>query len=273
MSEKINKNDYLITEGVDIDYRRQLVIYNPTHQDNVDTSIEHNPTVDKKFIPGIEVWSIFSRNKADLRDGNPLVYALKKERNWKFRSNADKKAVELQFSLITDKFLATHSYDVTVIAPTSNPLNDYIVNMIVSKKPEIEYIKGALLKLTTGDIMAMIEDKNSKFVRTYKNNIDIARRLLFTYLEKMNRYKSGVFTRHYIEDEKMRDVLDKTLKNNDDLLAMDAAKITDHDVLIVDDTISRGQTIKEAVDVIKSCYHPKSITVLTLFSKLHKNKN
>ena len=115
----------------------------------------------------------------------------------------------------------------------------------------------------------MVEDKDSIFVRTYKDEIDAARRMLFTYLERMDRERDGVFTRHLIDNSKMRNVLDRTLKNNDELVAEDAAKITDHDVLLIDDTISRGQTIREAVNVIKSCYAPKSITVLTLFSRLY----
>lgn len=258
----------IVCEGIDIDYANQRVLYNPSHQDNVNTSVESNLTVDAELIPGVEVWSIFSRNKTDIRDGNPLIYALKGDGKWQFRSVADRKAIETQFNLIVDKFLAEHQYDVTVIAPTSNPLNEYIVNIITSKKTNIEYIKGALLKLSTEDIMAMVEDKDSVFVKTYRNNISDARRMLFAYLEKMNRERNGVFTRHLIENSRMRNTLDRTLKNNDDLLAEDARKITGHDVLIVDDTISRGHTIKEAVNVIKSCYAPKTITVLTLFSRL-----
>lgn len=267
---KITVHQKPLLEGIDIDYVNQEVSYNPSHQDNVNTSVESNPTVDTTTIPGVEVWSIFTRNKVDTRDGNPLVYALKGEDNWVFKNEEDEKAIKKQFNLIADKFLATHSYDVTIIAPTSNPLNDYIVNVITSKKPDIEYIKGALLKLTTGDIASMIEDKDSRFVKAYKDSIESARRQLFVYLDKMDKMKDGVFTRHFVKDNKMRNVLDKTLKNNDDLSAEDANKINDHDILIVDDTISRGQTIKEAVDTIKSCYNPKSITVLTLFSKVQK---
>ena len=255
-------------EGIDIDYANQIVKYNPNHQNNVDTSVENNPTVDNELIPGVEIWSIFSRNRVDIRDGNPLVYALKGEGKWRFRSNSDRNAIETQFNLIIDKFLAEHRYDVTVIAPTSNPLNEYIIGVIKSKQPDIEYIKGALLKLSTGDIASMVEDKDSTFVKTYRDDIDTARRTLFAYLERMDNERDGQFIRHMIDNNKMRNVLDRTLKNNDSLLAKDAAKITDHDVLLVDDTISRGQTIREAVNIIRSSYAPKSITVLTLFSRL-----
>lgn len=255
-------------EGIDIDHINHKVSYNAKHQDNVDTSLEANPTVDTGFIPGVPVWSIFTRNQIDDSDGNPLIYALKGEHKWRFRSESDRKAILRQFNLIIEKFLAKHSYDITVIAPTSNPLNKFIVDAITLKKPDIQYIEGVLLKLSTDDIRNQINEMDSKFKRVYRKDFLSARTMLYTYLAKMDKDKNGVFTRHLINDAKMRDTVDKTLKNNDDLITDNATKITDHDVLIVDDTISRGQTIKEAVNVIKSCYAPKSITVLTLFSKL-----
>ena len=61
----------------------------------------------------------------------------------------------------------------------------------------------------------------------------------------------------------------KTLKLSNDKYAKYANKINGQDVLLIDDTISRGQTIKEACDIIQDSYAPKSITVLTLLSKLN----
>ena len=67
----------------------------------------------------------------------------------------------------------------------------------------------------------------------------------------------------------MRDALDSTLKLSDDRFAEFANKINGQDILIIDDTISRGQTIKEVCQIISDSYAPKSITVLTLLSKLN----
>lgn len=65
----------------------------------------------------------------------------------------------------------------------------------------------------------------------------------------------------------MRDALDKTFKISNDVCADDANLINSQDVLIIDDTISRGQTIREICNIINDTFVPKSITVLTLFSK------
>ena len=67
----------------------------------------------------------------------------------------------------------------------------------------------------------------------------------------------------------MRNVLDKTLITSDDHYARFAKKITGQNILIIDDTISRGQTIQEACRIMQETYAPRSITVLTLLSKLN----
>ena len=44
------------------------------------------------------------------------------------------------------------------------------------------------------------------------------------------------------------------------------------DILFIDDSIHASQTVKEAVNIINSIYNPKSVTVLTLFSKLYPSE-
>lgn len=52
--------------------------------------------------PEIEIWSIFKRNKDNKDgDGNPLIYALKDENQWHFKSEEDKKAIKRQIIKIT----------------------------------------------------------------------------------------------------------------------------------------------------------------------------
>jgi hypoxanthine-guanine phosphoribosyltransferase len=44
--------------------------------------------------------------------------------------------------------------------------------------------------------------------------------------------------------------------------------INDKNILVLDDTIASGKTISEACKIIIESFTPKSITVITLFSKL-----
>ena len=89
----------VLNEGIDFDVETKTVSFNPSHEENVDTSLENNPTKDEELIPGIPVWSIFKRKRGNGGDGNPLLYALKGE-NWTFKSETDRIAIEQQFELI-----------------------------------------------------------------------------------------------------------------------------------------------------------------------------
>ena len=61
--EYIKKFGEFIDEGIDFDLNTKTVSYNPSHEDNVDTSIENNSTSDENLVPNIKVYSIFKRSK------------------------------------------------------------------------------------------------------------------------------------------------------------------------------------------------------------------
>ena len=67
----------------------------------------------------------------------------------------------------------------------------------------------------------------------------------------LRKYIKKIYNDNYIQDE-----------------IEDAIKINGKDILILDDTISSGSTISNMVKTIEKLYDPKSITVITLFSKL-----
>lgn len=91
------------------------------------------------------------------------------------------------------------------------------------------------------------------------------------FFEEMDEQRDGMFSRHLIADNKMRDAILDTLKITPDRYAMDSKVINGQNILLIDDTISRGQTIKRACEILNESYGPKSITVLTLLSKLYDN--
>lgn len=260
----------VLDEGIDFDPKTKTVAYNPSHENYVDTSIENNPTVDGEIIPGVQVWSIFKRKKGESReDGNPLVYALKGE-GWTFRSEADREAIEKQFDTIASKFASIYQIGITVLIPSGNELNKHIADIVLSKSENSELIDGVICKLTTEEVNDIVLNFNSKFREYYGDNFNDAYYRLGRYLDTMDKERKGTFSRHLIKDPEMRDVLDFTLKVSEDRYAEFANKINGQHILIIDDTISRGQSIKEACRIMKESYAPKSITVLTLLSKLHQ---
>ena len=270
MDEIVEKEiDTTFNEGVDFDPETKTVAYNSLHENYVDISIENNSTIDGEIVPGVQVWSMFKRKKGETReDGNPLVYALKGE-GWTFRREEDREAIEKQLDLIASKFVSMYQKGITVLIPSGNEFNKHIADIVLSKSENGELIEGVICKLTTEEVNDIVLDFNSKFREHYKDNFNSAYYRLDRYLDQMDKELKGTFSRHLIKDPEMRDVLDFTLKVSEDIYAEFANKINGQNILIIDDTLGSGQSIKEACQIMLESYAPKSITVLTLSSKLN----
>lgn len=270
MDEIVEKKiDTTFNEGIDFDPVTKTVAYNSLHENYVDISIENNPTMDGEIVPGVQVWSMFKRKKGETReDGNPLVYALKGE-GWTFRSEEDREAIEKQFDLFASKFVSMYQKGITVLIPSGNELNKHIADVVLSKTENGELIEGVICKLTTEEVNDIVLDFNSIFREHYKDSFNSAYYRLDRFLDQMDKQLKGTFSRHLINDPEMRDVLDFTLKVSEYIYAEFANKINGQNILIIDDTIGSGQSIKEACRIMMESYAPKSITVLTLSSKLN----
>ena len=270
MDEIVEKEmDKTFNEGIDFDPETKTVAYNSSHENYVDISIDNNPTIDGEIVPGVQVWSIFKRKKGETReDGKPLAYALKGG-GWTFRSEEDREAIEKQFDLIASKFVSMYQKEITVLIPSGNELNKHIADIVLSKSENGEFIEGVICKLTTEEVNDIVLDFNSKFREHYKDNFNSAYYRLDRFLDQMDIQLKGTFSRHLIKDPEMRDVLDFTLKVSEDIYAEFANKINGQNILIIDDTIGSGQSIKAACRIMTESYAPKSITVLTLSSGLN----
>ena len=270
MDEIVEKKiDTTFNEGIDFDTETKTVAYNSSHENYVDISIENNSTIDGEIVPGVQVWSMFKRKKGETReDGNPLVCALNGE-GWIFRSEEVREAIEKQFDLIASKFVSMYQKGITVLIPSGNEFNKHIADVVLSKSENGELVEGVICKLTTEEVNDIVLDFNSKFREHYKDNFNGAYYRLDRFLDQMDKQLKGTFSRHLIKDPEMRDVLDFTLKVSEDIYAEFANKINGQNILIIDDTIGSGQSIKEACRIMMESYAPKSITVLTLTPKLN----
>lgn len=270
MDEIVEKEmDKTFNEGIDFDPESKTVAYNSSHENYVDISIDNNPTIDGEIVPGVQVWSIFKMKKGETQeDGNPLAYALNGE-GWTFRSEEDREAIEKQFDLISSKFVSMYQKEITVLIPSGNELNKHIADVVLSKSENGEFIEGVICKLTTEEVNDIVLGFNSKFREYYKASFNSAYYRLDRYLDQMDKELKGTFSRHLIKDPEMRDVLDFTLKVSEDIYAEFANKINGQNILIIDDTIGSGQSIKAACRIMMESYAPKSITILTLSSGLN----
>ncbi len=266
LHEIIKKNiKDVLNEGIGFDENRLTVSCNPSHEDNIETSEETNPAMVSKYGDNVEVWSIFKRKSGRKDDGNPLVYALKGEGGWKFKTNKDKNAVYSQIEKITAKFFSTHSSNVTIILPSVGRLNSMFANIIMSYNKGSIFIDDLMIKMDTDEVRRLILLKDSPFRKVY-NTPDLFERALAVfdiYADKMG----DIYRTHLMHDKDIRSVVEKTIRINYPQIAKYFDSINNKDVLVIDDNIGRGSSIKAAIRELKNCYSPNSITFLTLFSE------
>lgn len=254
-----NEQDYII-EGIDIDFVKKQIYFNDNHEKNINTSIFTNPSI--SYMDEIEVISIFKRkrNSENKTDGNPLVYALKNLNDWKIDKNEILKLLK-RFKEIVQKI--NDKYDTIICVPSSNVLNNQILHQL-NKIIGCEYkITEYMQKMDADDVYDSYVDweglHNDFPRRDFEKSINDS----FLRMEKEN---NNIFSFKYILPE-YRVYIKKTMIKNYSIIKY-ANEINDRDILILDDTISSGNTISEMCKDIISTYTPKSLTVITLFSSL-----
>ena len=174
-----------------------------------------------------------------------------------------------QINLIAEKFSKLYPIGCTIVLLSGNPLNKTIAEIIASKSKDSKIIIGLITKLTTEEVNETILMPNSQFKQYYGERFEEAYDKICQYFKKMDDIRGGYFTYHFIKDNEMRGVLNNTMKIDKDKYSLYVDDINGEDILLIDDSITKGQSIKSAVEVISDCYLPKSISVLTLMSKLY----
>lgn len=256
---------YLI-EGIDIDDDNKTVSFNPNHEDGADTSILLNPTYSK--IWGINVISIFKRKPHPdfASDGNPLIYALKRLKGWKFL-NPTQDIVSLlrQFVRISEKIEPI--YDTIITVPSGNRLNTEFLHRLNKVVKAKHRISDLFFKLSSEDVYEDYLDRKqiSKDFGEF-GKIEVKKELVKSF-RAMGDKNKGIFSYKFIKPE-FRKYVTKTMHSEDENVIEFGPFINGKRILILDDTISSGSTISEITKSILATYKPKSVTVITLFSKL-----
>jgi hypothetical protein len=254
-------------EEIDVSSERAVTMTD-SHENLVDTSVVNNPTCTKDIIPSIEVWSLFKRKEGGVNDGNPLLYALKHEKNYQL---TNPNFVYKRIEDLCDAFIRSHpNMDVTLAIPSTNSLNKFLYETLKRKCKGIMVIDNLMIKMTVEEVDDCIFEKTSLFRKTYGANYAQAHEAFETYCSKM---KDGTFRLHLIKDMNMRKTIEHTIKLSDRFYGKYMEAINGKNILIVDDSVTNGQTITEAYKIIAECYEPKSITILTLMSPLYNKEN
>lgn len=292
----LQQSIYQITDGIAIDKNRGVVKYldEPADsQSKVDLSVENNPhepevrnlKVEIETNNGVEIriipvtfYSIFRRfrdedERVKESDANPLIYALKNERGWSI-SRSDRNKIMAILKKVAVKFKREFNGNVTIVMPSSKGLNDAFAKCMQEVAPNTKLITKMLSKRKAMEIYENVEKiGKSPFQEYYKNKkggVDEALQRLFDLCDDMSKRGEGNFTFHDIPSTGgMRDLITKTLMYTDRSFAQYAEAINGKDILLLDDSLYHGNTIRDAVELIESVFKPKSYTALTMFSRAY----
>ena len=282
------ENDYtykLINEGFEINDRKRIE-FTDEHEYVVNTSLDAKPIVGHIFSCAlndyVNVYSIFKRTDDDVPggDSNPVVFALKNERGWKFVSDYNKKLFWERFKILLYRFLRDHKgeYDTTIVIPSSNHLNKNIVDEIkkISNEVGITHISnGGLKTMSIEDVEDNLILPESYFIKYWKSKgIDWRKKYkeLKRIFDEHYDETNGMFKYHSIPAKSgLRQSIIHTLEVDKNFIPIYSRYINNKHILLIDDSITFGQSIHNAIYALSEAYIPKSVSVLTMFSSRNDN--
>lgn len=258
-----NDLDNYIVEGLNIDVDNKTVSLTDAHNSGIDFSLVNNPVYDKHN--GYDVISIFKRTSlTDInntqRDGNPFIHALKNKNGWKFNITSEEINKYIRRFLNVCKKI-NNKYDTIIITPSASELNEKFMKAISRHVDANNIINEYFVKLSKEEI---IDDDLIDIERIRNDYGNSFNKVMSEIHRSFRRMKGETFEAKYIKKEYLKYI--KYIETNGD----DGIRkyIDDKDILLLDDTISSGETVSQCINGILSNFIPKSITIITLLSKV-----
>lgn len=279
-----------IFEGIDLYPRKDggfKIAWNSSHDRGIKATPTSKPVKFDLTIPGldiqegkIQVFSILQRTDLEHQkgDGNPLIHLMKGDPKYEFKTGKDKQMVYdcingILKNFVKEFFEQINSKVGVVLCPSGNALNMSFAKKLnsLAKKSgyDLEIFDEILAKISVNEIRARLFDEfdptfNSWLASLPKRIASEKLRLLELDLKEMNKKHSGLFAFHLVHDFDTRKHITKSMvverPGND--------KLANADVLLIDDTMTTFQTVREACETLCESYIPKTLTALTLFSPL-----
>ena len=238
--------------GIDITNDNQ-VLFNNTHQKLVNTDINSNPTT--TIVHNISIYSIYKRIKtrSNQWDGNPLIYALKNQKGYRLSRNELKKFL-YSFHYILNKLLEDKKYDLILVLPSSSNVAKGVAKQVSKSLTPNLIVYDIFEKQSVSEVIEKIDIsivKNKRKLKEIKHQL--------SKLQKMDKSKTFSMKnvapkiREYFVPLKLESEFDFTHYKN---------------ILIVDDLLATGNSIKSAKDIILTQNDKVNIEGLCLFSGL-----
>ena len=258
-----NDLDNYIVEGLNIDVDNKTVSLTDAHNSGIDFSLVNNPVYDKHN--GYDVISIFKRTSlTDInntqRDGNPFIYALKKKNGWKFNITSEEINKYIRRFLNICKKIS-NKYDTIIITPSASDLNEKFMKAISRQVDANNIINEYFVKLSKEEI---IDDDLIDIERIRKDYGNSFNKVMSEIHRSFRRMKGKTFEAKYVKKEYLKYIKYIETNGDDDIRKY----IDDKNILLLDDTISSGETVSQCINGILSNFMPKSITIITLLSKM-----
>jgi hypothetical protein len=265
-------------EGIDIyidsHKKGKYVVFTDEHEYGVNTSLDFNPRRYDKKVGSYTLTciSIFLRKeyfKFGNKDGNPLIYALKGLYGWRI-DKKNKEDLMKRFHDIVAKMDKEVKYDTIVIIPSSNELNNIVARGVIKNIGyKVHLIKGFFSKIS-------IDDFDEVECFDYEKMYEVlgdkeANQMCSMFFRSLKTMRSGIFQMKLVPTEarKIFDFINfgKLSLIDDNVKYKHVHKmINDKNILLIDDTISTGETLSIYSRSMLKSFAPKSITVLTLLS-------
>lgn len=257
-----DSNNYIV-EGLNIDVDNKTVSLTDAHNSGIDFSLVNNPVYDKHN--GYNVISIFKRTSlTDINntqiDGNPFIYALKKKNGWKFNITSEEINKYIRRFLNVCKKI-NNKYDTIIITPSASELNEKFMKAISRQVDANNIINEYFVKLSKEEI---IDDDLIDIERIRKDYGNLFNKVMSEIHRSFRRMKGETFEAKYVKKEYLKYIKYIETNGDDDIRKY----IDDKDILLLDDTISSGETVSQCINGILSNFIPKSITIITLLSKV-----
>ena len=259
----INDFDNYIVEGLNIDVDNKTVSLTDKHNSGIDFSLVNNPVYDKHNE--YDVISIFKRtpltdiNNAQ-RDGNPFIYALKNKNGWKFNITTSEITKYIRCFLNICKKIKD-KYDTIIITPSASDINEKFMNVISKQVNADKIINEYFVKLTKEEI---IDDDLIDIERIRNDYGNSFNKVMSEIHRSFRRMKGETFEAKYVKREYLKYIKYIETNGDDNIRKY----IDDNDILLLDDTISSGETVSQCINGILSNFIHKSITIITLLSKV-----
>ena len=259
----INDFDNYIVEGLNIDVDNKTVSLTDAHNSDIDFSLVNNPVYDKHN--GYDVISIFKRTPlTDInntrRDGNPFIYALKNKNGWKFNITSEEINKYIRRFLNVCKKIKD-KYDTIIITPSASNINEKFMNVISKQVNADKIINEYFVKLTKEEI---IDDDLIDIERIRNDYGNSFNKVMSEIHRSFRRMKGETFEAKYVKKEYLKYIKYIETNGDDNIRKY----IDDKNILLLDDAISSGETVSQCINGILSNFIPKSITIITLLSKV-----